>query len=63
MRYVSFTPANNASGGPAISLPLAQTADGLPIGIHFSAGHGDERTLLKLAYELESSRGFATITT
>ncbi len=61
MRYVSFTPANNAAGGPAISLPLAQTADGLPIGIHFSADHGDERTLLQLAYELESSLPFATI--
>ena len=61
--YASFTPANNASGGPAISLPLAQTADGRPIGIHFSAIHGDERTLLELAFELEQSVGFARITT
>ncbi|GAA1736346.1 amidase [Aeromicrobium alkaliterrae] len=60
--YAAFTPANNASGGPAISLPLAQTADGRPLGIHFSAVHGDERTLLELAFELEQSIGFARIT-
>ena len=60
--YAAFTPANNAAGGPAISLPLAQTSDGRPIGIHFSATHGDERTLLELAFELEQSVGFARIT-
>lgn len=60
--YAAFTPANNAAGGPAISLPLAQTSDDRPIGIHFSATHGDERTLLELAFELEQSVGFARIT-
>ena len=61
LRYVAFTPLNNASGGPAMSLPMGQTADGLPIGVHFSAGHGDERTLLELAYEIEQVRGWARI--
>ena len=60
-RYVTFTPANNVSGAPAVSLPLAQTAAGLPIGIHFSAGMGDEQTLLELSYELEAARPFARI--
>lgn len=59
--YAAFTPLNNASGGPAISLPLAQTSDGRPIGVHFSAVHGDEQTLLELAYELEADRPFARI--
>ncbi|GEE01353.1 amidase [Gordonia spumicola] len=59
--YVSFTPANNVSGTPAVSLPLAQTSTGLPIGIHFSADLGDERTLLELSYELEAARPFARI--
>lgn len=59
--YVAFTPLNNAAGGPAVSLPLAQTKLGLPIGIHFSADHGRERTLLELAYELEEARPFARI--
>lgn len=51
--YASFTPLNNASGAPAISLPLGMTRNRLPIGVHFSAAHGDERTLLELAFELE----------
>ncbi|MDH6280784.1 hypothetical protein M2280_001997 [Prescottella agglutinans] len=44
--YAAFTPLNNASGGPAISLPLHQTSTGMPLASHFSAAHGDERTLL-----------------
>lgn len=59
--YVAYTPLNNASGGPAISLPLARSANDLPLGIHFSADHGDERTLLELAYELEAASPFARI--
>ncbi|OUZ09404.1 amidase [Aeromicrobium sp. PE09-221] len=61
VHYVAFTPLNNAAGGPAISLPLAQSSEGLPIGIHFSADHANERTLLELAYELEAAEPFARI--
>ncbi|GAC70087.1 amidase [Gordonia soli] len=61
IRYVAFTPANNVSGTPAISLPLAQSSAGLPVGIHFSADLGCERVLLELAFELEAARGFARI--
>ena len=34
--YVPFTPLQNATGQPAISLPLHWTADGLPVGLMFS---------------------------
>lgn len=61
VNYVSFTPLNNAAGGPAISLPLGRAGNGLPIGVHFSAAHGDERTLLELAFELEAAQPFARI--
>lgn len=61
IRYVAFTPANNSSGTPAVSLPLGQSEGGLPIGVHFSADLGDERTLLELSYELEAARPFARI--
>ncbi|MBI1187981.1 MAG: amidase [Alphaproteobacteria bacterium] len=54
--YVAYTPLQNASGAPAISLPLAWSVDDLPIGAHFSAKRGDERTLLELAYELEEAQ-------
>ena len=61
VRYATFTPLHNAAGAPAISLPLGQTSDGLPIGVHLSALHGDERTLLEIAFELEDARPFAKI--
>ncbi|NMM88528.1 amidase [Rhodococcus sp. SRB_17] len=54
--YTSFTPLNNISGGPAISLPMHQTSNGLPLASHFSADLGDERTLLELAFELEEAQ-------
>lgn len=55
VRYSTFTPLANVTGGPALSLPLAQTDDGRPIGVHFSADRGAEATLLSLAYELEDA--------
>ncbi|MET0952940.1 MAG: amidase [Aeromicrobium sp.] len=61
VQYVAFTPLNNASGGPAISLPLGRSSVDMPIGVHFSADHGDEQTLLELAYELEAAQPFARI--
>jgi amidase len=57
--YSSFTPAYNAIGAPAMSVPLFMSADGLPIGSQFGARRGDERTLLELAYELEEAQPWA----
>lgn len=62
LAYVAFTPLNNASGGPALSLPLAHTTDGLPVGVQFSADHGGEGKLLELAFELEAAQPFRKIT-
>ncbi len=59
--FVSFSPLNNATGSPAMSLPLGASDEGLPIGVHFAGRHGDERTLLELAYELEQSKPFRRI--
>lgn len=60
-RYVGFTPINNICGGPAISLPTTLGSDGMPGSVHLSAAHGDETTLLALAYELEAARPFPSI--
>lgn len=62
MQYVGFTPINNTSGEPAISLPLAESDEGLPIGIQLSARMGQERSLLEIAYELEQARPWRRIT-
>ena len=59
--WVAFTPLQNATGDPAISLPLATTATGLPQGMMFGAGAGREATLIELAYELEEAVPFARI--
>ena len=53
--WVAFTPLQNATGDPAISLPLARSADGLPVGMMFAATVGQEARLLGLAYELEEA--------
>jgi len=59
--WVAFTPLQNATGEPAISLPLATTANGLPQGMMFGAAAGREATLIELAYELEEAVPFARI--
>lgn len=61
LRYVAFTPLNNACGSPGISLPLGTSSEGLPIGVQLSAAHGDERTLLELAYGLEQAQPWRRI--
>ena len=57
--YVGYTPLQNVAGAPAMSVPLAWSESGLPIGIHFSAPVGEERRLLELAYELEEAQPWA----
>ena len=59
--FSPFTPVQNVSGTPAISLPLGRSADGLPIGIQFASAMGAERTLLELALELEEAAPWPTL--
>ena len=46
----------NATGNPAMSVPLHWNADQLPIGVHFLGRFGDEATLLRLAAQLEQAQ-------
>lgn len=59
--YAGFTPIHNVAGAPSISVPMALSANGLPIGVLLSARRGKERLLLELAYEIEQARPFARI--
>lgn len=54
-QHVPFTALYNMTGQPAMSLPLQQSAAGLPIGMHFVAPYGDEATLFNLAGQLEEA--------
>jgi len=54
--FTPFTPVFNVTGQPAVSLPLASSRAGLPIGIHLAAPFGDEATLFRLAGRLEEAR-------
>jgi amidase len=56
LAWVPFTPICNATGQPAMSVPLYWNAEGLPIGAHFVGRFGDEATLFRLAGQLERSR-------
>jgi amidase len=49
----SFPGVANMTGQPSISLPLAMSKDGLPMGMMFTARYADEATLLRLAAQLE----------
>lgn len=59
--WAAFTPLQNATGDPAISLPLAESATGLPVGMMLSSPRGREARLLELAYELEEAHPWAKI--
>ncbi len=53
--YSPFTAAFNASGQPAVSLPLHWSADGLPVGVHLAAAFGQDELLTSLSARLEEA--------
>ncbi|MFF7210725.1 amidase [Streptomyces sp. NPDC008238] len=53
--YGPFTAAFNVSGHPAVSLPLGQSREGLPVGVQLVAAHGREDLLLAVAAQLEQA--------
>jgi amidase len=58
-RAGAFTRVFNATGQPALSLPLGWPADGLPRGVQLVAGHGREDLLIRLGAQLEQAAAWA----
>jgi amidase len=54
--FSPFTVWFNLTGQPAMTLPLGQSAEGLPLSVQLVARFGDEATLFRLASQLEAAR-------
>jgi len=57
--FGTFTSTFNATGQPAISLPLHWNAQRLPIGVQLVAAYGREDLLIRIAAQLEQARPWA----
>jgi amidase len=57
--FGTFTATFNATGQPAISLPLHWNARHLPIGVQLVAAYGREDLLIRVAAQLEQARPWA----
>lgn len=57
-RYTPFTSFVNVAGLPAITLPVAVTDAGLPMGVQLVGRPGGERTLLAIGAQLERRLGW-----
>jgi amidase len=58
MQFVAFTPIQNATGQPAVSLPVHWTPGGLPVGAMLVGRPGDEATLISVSAQLEAASGW-----
>jgi amidase len=56
---IGFTSLFNSSGNPAMSVPLAWSRSGLPLGVQFAARFGEESTLFRLGAQLEATQPWA----
>lgn len=54
-QFWGYTNLYNATGNPAISLPLAWSSENLPIGMQFVASMGNESLLFQISRQLEEA--------
>ena len=56
LQTVGYTQLANATGHPAMSVPLFWNATGLPIGVQFLGRMNEEGLLFALAGQIEAAR-------
>lgn len=56
-----YTAPFNASGSPAVSLPMGTSVEGWPIGLQLVGRDGDEATLIRLAAQIEQAQPWADL--
>ncbi len=56
--YMAFTALFNIGGQPAMSVPLYQDSQGMPIGIQFAGRFEEDALILQLAKQLEEAEPF-----
>ncbi|QEO10400.1 amidase [Protaetiibacter larvae] len=58
VQYTPFTSFANVAGLPAITVPVHETAEGIPMGVQLVGRPGGERTLLAIGAQLERRIGW-----
>jgi amidase len=61
MSIATYTAPFNVTGQPAVSIPSAMSASGLPIGVQIVADQYQEGTLLRLSSQMEKARPWPAI--
>ncbi len=57
--FIPYTAQFNATGQPAVSLPLHWTPGGLPVGVQLVAAYGREDLLIQVASQIEQAAPWA----
>ncbi|WP_157220998.1 amidase family protein [Flavisphingomonas formosensis] len=58
--FVAYTPLQNLTGLPSVSVPTFRNSDGLPIGSMLTAPRGGDDLLLRLVADLENAGAWST---
>ncbi len=55
MSCYAFSALSSLTGQPSMTLPLSETAEGLPVGVQINGHIGDDATLFQLAAQFEAA--------